>query len=109
MSTELMASRKKRNTKGAVIAQAILEQYQPQTKEDMQDAKEYMMASPVRANVINGVVTPVEDDTTEGDSSTTIPGGDVINKAPSFVQELLAKLFEILSSVFQFLPVGEVM
>ena len=78
-------------------------------EEDMQDAKEYMMASPVRANVINGVVTPVEDDTTEGDSSTTIPGGDVINKAPSFVQELLAKLFEILSSVFQFLPVGEVM
>ena len=78
-------------------------------EEDMQDAKEYMMASPVRANVINGVVTPVEDDTTEGDSSTTIPGGDVVNKAPSFVQELLAKLFEILSSVFQFLPVGEVM
>ena len=31
-----MAPRKKRNTKGAAIAQAILEQYQPQTKEDMQ-------------------------------------------------------------------------
>ena len=33
-----MAPRRKRNTKGAAIAQAILEQYQPQTKEDMQDA-----------------------------------------------------------------------
>lgn len=38
MSTALMARRKNRNTKGAAIAQAILEQYQPKTKEDMQDA-----------------------------------------------------------------------
>ena len=38
MSTALMAPKKKRNTKGAAIAQAILEQYQPQTKEDMQEA-----------------------------------------------------------------------
>ena len=38
MSTALMAPRKKRNTKGAAIAQAILEQYQPQTKEDLQEA-----------------------------------------------------------------------
>lgn len=38
MSTELMASRKKRNTKGALIAQTIMEQYQPKTKEDMQKA-----------------------------------------------------------------------
>lgn len=38
MSTALMARRKNQNTKGAAIAQAILEQYQPQTKEDMQDA-----------------------------------------------------------------------
>ncbi len=38
MSTALMAKRKNRNTKGAAIAQAILEQYQPQTKEEMQDA-----------------------------------------------------------------------
>lgn len=38
MSTALMAPRKKRNTKGATIAQAILEQYQSQTKEDMQEA-----------------------------------------------------------------------
>ena len=38
MSTALMAPKKKRNTKGAAIAQAILEQYRPQTKEDMQEA-----------------------------------------------------------------------
>ena len=38
MSTAPMAPRKKRNTKGAAIAQATLEQYQPQTKEDMQEA-----------------------------------------------------------------------
>lgn len=38
MSTALMSRRNKRNTKGAAIAQAILEQYQPKTKEDMQDA-----------------------------------------------------------------------
>lgn len=38
MSAALMAKRKNRNTKGAAIAQEILEQYQPQTKEEMQDA-----------------------------------------------------------------------
>ena len=38
MGTTLMARRKKQNTKGATIAQAILEQYQPKTKEEMQDA-----------------------------------------------------------------------
>lgn len=38
MSRALMTRRNMRNTKGAAIAQAILEQYQPQTKEDMQDA-----------------------------------------------------------------------
>ena len=38
MSTALMAPRKKRNTKGVAITQMILDQYQPQSKEDMQDA-----------------------------------------------------------------------
>ena len=38
MSTALMAPRKKRNTKGEAIAKMIMEQYQPQNKEDMQDA-----------------------------------------------------------------------
>ena len=71
-----------------------------------------MSADPVRANVVNGVVTPVTDggDTTEPDNgNVNIPGSDVVNKAPSFVQELIAKLFEILSQIFSFLPVGEVM
>ena len=70
-----------------------------------------MSADPVRANVVNGVVTPVTDgDTTEPDNgNVSIPGSDVVNKAPSFVQELIAKLFEILSQIFSFLPVGEVM
>ncbi len=79
------------------------------TEEDMQDAKSYMMADPVRANVVNGVVTPVEDDDADVDNNTSIPGGDVIGNAPSFVQELLAKLFDILSQIFTFLPVGEVL
>ena len=80
-----------------------------------EEALEYaalsMAASPVMANVVNGVVTPAtEDDTTEPDDGTiTIPGGDVINKAPDFVQQLIAKVFEILSQIFSFLPVGEVM
>ena len=81
-------------------------------EEDMQDAKEYMMASPVRANVVNGVVTPVTDGDTAApdtdDGNVNIPGGDVIGNAPEFVQQLIAKLFEILASMFDFLPVKEV-
>lgn len=38
MSATLMTRRNNHNTKGAAIAQAILEQYQPKTKEEMQDA-----------------------------------------------------------------------
>ena len=39
MSTEIMASRKnKRNEVGRAIAQSIIEQYQPQNAQDMQDA-----------------------------------------------------------------------
>ncbi|MBO5065772.1 MAG: VWA domain-containing protein [Clostridia bacterium] len=77
---------------------------------ELEYAAMMMASSPVRANVVNGVVTPVTDDATEpDDGNTSIPGGDVIGNAPSFVQELLAKLFEILSQVFTFLPVGEVM
>ena len=45
MSTALMAPRKKLNTKGAAIAQAILEPYQPQTKEDMQEAMKDIFGS----------------------------------------------------------------
>ena len=45
MSTALMAPRKKLNTKGAALAQAILEPYQPQTKEDMQEAMKDIFGS----------------------------------------------------------------
>ncbi len=78
---------------------------------ELEYAAMMMASSPVKANVVNGVVTPVTDDdaTEPDDGNTSIPGGDIIGSAPSFVQELLAKLFEILSQVFAFLPVGEVM
>ena len=38
MGTAFMARRNRQNTKGAAIAQAIMEEYQPQTREEMQDA-----------------------------------------------------------------------
>lgn len=38
MGTALMARRTKQNTRGAAIARAIMEEYQPQTREEMQDA-----------------------------------------------------------------------
>ena len=38
MGTALMARRNRQNTKGAAIAQAIMDEYQPQTREEMQDA-----------------------------------------------------------------------
>lgn len=38
MGTALMARRNKRNIKRAAIAQAIMEEYQPRTREEMRDA-----------------------------------------------------------------------
>lgn len=38
MGTAVMARRKNQNTRVAAIAQAIMEEYQPQTREEMQDA-----------------------------------------------------------------------
>lgn len=38
MGTAVMARRNKQNTRGAAIAKAIMEEYQPQTREEMQDA-----------------------------------------------------------------------
>ena len=37
MGTALMARRNRQNTKGAATARAIMGEYQPQTREDMQD------------------------------------------------------------------------
>ncbi len=38
MGRTLMARKNKQNTRGAAIAQAIIEEYQPQTREEMQNA-----------------------------------------------------------------------
>ena len=38
MGTALMARKNSQNTRGAAIAKAIMEEYQPQTREEMQDA-----------------------------------------------------------------------
>ena len=90
------------------------------TEEDMDEAKEAFAAAPVRATVVNGVVTPiVEDDTTEpdiggGDNTT---GGDTgiepdiggATGTTSFIEQLIAMIIEIIMSIFDFLPVGEVM
>ena len=38
MGTALMAHKNSQNTRGAAIAKAIMEEYQPQTREEMQDA-----------------------------------------------------------------------
>ncbi len=88
------------------------------TEEDMGEAKESFMASPVRADVINGVVTPiVEDDTTEPDIGGDNTTGDDTNEpenggstgSGSFIEQLIAMIMEIIKSLFNFLPVGEVM
>lgn len=93
------------------------------TEEDMGEAKESMMAAPVRANIIDGVVTPiVEDDTTEpdvgGDDNTTGDNTGSDNIEPdnggstgsgSFIEQLIAMIIEIIMSLFNFLPAGEVM
>ena len=38
MGTALMARKSSQNTRGAAIAKAIMEEYQPQTREEVQDA-----------------------------------------------------------------------
>ena len=38
MGIALMARKNSQNTRGAAIAKAIMEEYQPQTREEMQDA-----------------------------------------------------------------------
>ena len=92
------------------------------TEEDMGEAKESMNAAPVRANVINGVVTPiVEDDVTEPDTGDDTIGGDngatepdngdsgSTNGSMSFIEQLIQMIIELIQSLFNFLPVGEVM
>ena len=91
------------------------------TEEDMGEAKEAFAAAPVRATVVNGVVTTVVeedvtpdngDNTTGGDNGVTEPdngGSDSATGSMSFIEQLIAMLIEIIMGIFDFLPVGEVM
>ncbi len=92
------------------------------TEEDMGEAKEAFAATPVRARVVNGVVTTVaeNDDTNIDNGGNNTTGGDTgsDNLEPdnstttgttSFLEQLIAMIIEIIMSIFDFLPVGEVM
>ncbi|MBO5462019.1 MAG: hypothetical protein J6A49_01775, partial [Clostridia bacterium] len=72
------------------------------TADDMDDAYALMTAPAERAEVINGVVTPVVEDT---DTDTDNTGSSNL----SFIEQIIAKIIELLSSIFKFIPVGEVM
>ena len=73
--------------------------------EDMNSAYALMTAPAERAEVVNGVVTPVAEDTdTEVDTEV-----DTGSSKLSFIEQIIAKIMELLSSIFQFLPIGEVM
>lgn len=94
------------------------------TEEDMDDAKISLMAAPTRAEVLNGVVTPiVEDDATEPDNGddnvadddnvagddTNTPDNGGSTGATSFIEQLIAMIIDFIMSLFNFSPVGEVM
>lgn len=86
------------------------------TSEDMDMAYSLMTAEAERADVINGVVTPVVEDDTTGDDAVTDDGAtgddttdDSSTGSMSFIEQLIAMIMEIIQSLFNFLPVGEVM
>lgn len=88
---------------------------------DLAKASMLMAASPVRADVINGVVTPIiEDDTNvdNGDDNTAGDNTDSDTNEPenggstgsgSFIEQLINMIIEMIKSLFSFLPAGEVM
>ncbi len=84
------------------------------TSDDMAAAYTLMTAEPVRADVVNGIVTPVVEDTdtdTDVDNGTdndTENDNDTGSSNLSFIEQIIAMIMEILSSIFQFLPVGGV-
>ena len=91
---------------------------------DLSEASTLMMKAPVRANVVDGVVTPIVEDTnndadvdngtdTDTDNDNTGDAGSGTGSGTgssnlSFIEQLIAKIMEILSSIFKFLPVGGV-
>ncbi len=80
------------------------------TSDDMAAAYTLMTSESVSADVVNGVVTPVVEDTdTDTDVDTdTETDNDTGSSNLSFIEQIIAKIMEILSSIFQFLPVGGV-
>ena len=92
------------------------------TADDMDSAIALMNAPAEKAEVINGVVTPIVEDTdndtdvdngTDNDTDTDNEntgdaGSDSGSSNLSFIEQLIAMIMEILSSIFQFLPVGGV-
>ena len=91
---------------------------------DLSEASTLMMKAPVRANVVDGVVTPIVEDTNndadvdngtdnDTDNDNTGDAGSGTGSGTgssnlSFIEQLIAKIMEILSSIFKFLPVGGV-
>ena len=91
---------------------------------DLSEASMLMMKAPVRANVVDGVVTPIVEDTNndadvdngtdnDTDNDNTGDAGSGTGSGTgssnlSFIEQLIAKIMEILSSIFKFLPVGGV-
>ena len=81
---------------------------------DLEEAALFMTAPAERAEVVNGVVTPVVEDTdtdTDVDNGTdndTENDNDAGSSNLSFIEQIIAMIMEILSSIFQFLPVGGV-
>ncbi len=61
-----------------------------------------------KAIVVDGVVKSVVENTDNGTDSGSDNGVDSNFSNLSFVQKLIEKIAEILSSIFKFLPVGEV-
>ncbi len=80
------------------------------TEEDMDEAYALMSAPSQRADVVNGVVTPVvEDDATEPGDDNTSGDNSGATGSGSFIEQLIAMIIELIESLFNFLPVGEVM
>ncbi len=77
-------------------------------EQDLSDAAAIMMEEPVTAEVVNGVVTPVVEDTETDTETDTDNGSGSGSSNLSFFEQIIAKIMEILSSIFKFIPVGEV-
>ena len=71
----------------------------------MAEAKASYMASPVRASVVNGVVTVADDGATEPDNGGA-SGDSGTADSGSFIEQLIAMIIDFIMNLFNFLPVG---